>query len=847
MPDPTSAPLWERVDRFLDEALELVGPARDAFLASIESEDPSLAAELRALLRAVEIEHGPLDSDVSALLGPDFVEGLAGAHQAHLASGRIVGAYRILRELGHGGMGRVFLAERADGAFQQRVALKILRWVDASEDLVRRFRNERQILAQLEHRDIARLLDGGVTAEGVPYLVMEFVEGRPIDRYCAEEGLGLTERIRLFRRVCEAVQFAHAHLIIHRDLKPANILVGEDGGVKLVDFGIAKLLEPGDGTLTGWGSGPLTPCYAAPEQIAGGAMSTASDVYALGTLLFELLAGARPFETDAPETTELSRRIVSEDPPLASTVATRGSPSVPWARRLRGDLDSILLKALRRAPDARYRSADRLAEDLARYEDGLPVEARTSTGVYVARRFLRRHRAAVAATLVVTLGLGAGVVAALTQARRATTESIRAREAADRSRRASTVLRGLLELADPYGASEGGQLTVRELLDQGVARAERELTRDTTVLAEVLEVVGRGYERIGDYDAARRSLRRSLELREAAHDTVGMVSTLGALGGFQRQWGSDDAVESYERGLRLLQRTGDTATLVEARLLAGLAQIHLDLNDLEEAERLNLRSTVISKRFLPRDDPELLRRRSADARLQRMRGNLDEAVSTYWGILDALRSSENPDLDLMASTLNNLAFALKAGGDDDGAVRAYQESLGLLTRIVGRGHPTAIRVAGNLAGLHHAAGRLDQAERLLVENVDAAEPYGVNDPRRVSDALRQLGGFYLLTQQHRKAAGVMQRVLDAAPSLPGVPSTEVTLDRLRFALALEFSGRQTEAARLRGEAFQAIEAGGPLNYFARNTLAWIADRYAAMGATELADRHRPAPSDDSPG
>jgi serine/threonine-protein kinase len=400
---------WDRVEAALDQALDLEAAARAAFVEDLARDDPELAGELRSMLEVAEDTGGLLDTDVVALLGADFLSTVSGDSRPGDAVGRNIGPYRIEAEIGHGGMGRVFLARRDDGEFDQEVALKLLRWEVPGEALVQRFRSERQVLAGLHHPGIARLLDGGVTPEGLPYLVMERIEGLPIDDHCRTMTLGLRDRVSLVRDVCGAVQFAHSRLIVHRDVKPSNILVTHGGRTKLLDFGLAKLLDDSDGSVTQAGGGaPLTPNYAAPEQIEGGAIGAAADVYALGVLLFELLTGQRPHEQGSPTTAELARRVVAEDPPLASSVVAPDERS--WASRdLAGDLDAILAKALRREPDRRYSSAEQLAEDLDRYLSFQPIRARRVTPGYRLARFVRRNRGPVAAAVTFVVALSAAL------------------------------------------------------------------------------------------------------------------------------------------------------------------------------------------------------------------------------------------------------------------------------------------------------------------------------------------------------------------------------------------------------------------------------------------------------
>jgi tetratricopeptide (TPR) repeat protein len=397
---------WSRLDDLFTAALDLPPAQRDAFVTREAGSDPELHAELRGMLAQASAGAGHIDR----LIG-DVARQAAPAPEW---AGRRVGAYRIVREIGRGGMGLVFEAMRDDDEYRKRVALKMAPWWKDVALLNERFRLERQILADLDHPNIARFLDGG-TDDGLPYVVMEYVDGVPITTHCAEKRLDLSQRLALFRQVCTAIQFAHQSLVVHRDLKPANILVDEAGEPKLLDFGIAKLLDPlvpgGETTI---GAAMWTPDYASPEQIRGRPITTRSDVYQLGLVLYELLTGEKAQVADQSSALALDRSVCELDPlPPSERVAARGDRA--GARRLRGDLDTIVMTALRKEPDRRYESATALSDDLGRHLTGRPVLAQAGTFRYRAGKFLRRHRVAV----LVTVLLAGSIAATLYEARRA--------------------------------------------------------------------------------------------------------------------------------------------------------------------------------------------------------------------------------------------------------------------------------------------------------------------------------------------------------------------------------------------------------------------------------------------
>ena len=456
---------WRRISALFDEIVELPESARAAALDRVCANDATLREEITALLR----HDAAAEHDAPTLLNaPGHVAADWAEHanpDSDDVAGRSIGRWRVLRELGRGGMGVVYLAERADGQFEQRAALKVIRTDDGSAGLHRRFLRERQILADLEHPNIARLLDGGIAEDGRPYFAMEYVDGRPLLDYVGAHDCDAKTRLKLFLEICDAVQFAHRRLVVHRDIKPSNVLVTADGTVKLLDFGVATLLTPATLDDTQTRMHPFTPAYAAPEQLRGGVVTTAADIYALGVLFYELLSGARPYRLDENATPiEWARMIdgpVCSAPSVAVTTATRDParrPRVPplAPKTLHGDLDVIVLTALRREPERRYATVEAFAADVQNYLNGRPITARADSARYVIGKFIGRHRVGTAAATVATLVLFAALGAALLQAHRAREQAQRAHAAAalaqQQTRRAEAVrqfLVGVFEQAEP--------------------------------------------------------------------------------------------------------------------------------------------------------------------------------------------------------------------------------------------------------------------------------------------------------------------------------------------------------------------------------------------------------------
>ncbi len=542
-----SDPSWQKIKDIFADAMELPSAEREEFVRS-QTDDDAIYQEVISLLAASDEtepileKHGLGLAERAAEQPPDYRE-------------RIFGNYRIIREIGTGGMGSVFLAERSDGAFAMQVALKIVRQSVADSELIERFRQERQILASLHHPNIAALLDGGLSEKGEPFLAMEYVEGRTLTEHCSE--LSTEEKLRIFLKVCAAVSYAHRNLVVHRDLKPGNILVTPDGEPKLLDFGLAKVFE-GDGTAEQTRLRAFTPAYASPEQILGGRISTASDQYSLGVILYELLTGQKPFDLEGRSLDEIVRSLESGEAmsPSAAVQKTHG-----MVTPLPGDLDNITLKALRREPERRYTSVEALADDVERYLDGRPVTARPNTFGYLASRFVSRHKTPVIAAAVVLIAVIAGLTASLWQAAIARAERDRAEQRFQEVRRLSTSF--LFEIAPRIERLEGSTET-RQILVTRALEYLNNLADEKSNDAELQLELAQAYQKIGDLQG------------NPAKPNLG--DYIGAVSSFERARSIiANLPDSYENRLRL-------AGISNAVAKIHFAQRQMKLS-LEEAER----------------------------------------------------------------------------------------------------------------------------------------------------------------------------------------------------------------------------------------------------------------------
>jgi serine/threonine-protein kinase len=717
----------ERIEELFAHALELAVADRPAWLQAECRGQPGLRAAVESLLAAND----------SAPELPDAIDAARAArlldavHERHRV--RAVGPYRIVSEVGQGGMGTVYLAERAAGGFEQRVALKLVNVGMDSAAILERFGRERQILARLEHPGIARLLDGGRTETGRPYFAMEFVDGEPITRHAESRGLAIAARIELFLQVCDAVGEAHRELVVHRDLKPSNILVTAEGRVKLVDFGIAKLLDPGEsntesGTPASTRSGlhALTPRYASPEQMRGEPITTATDVYGLGVVLFELLTGRLPYEGPLSTPEQLVRAVCEEEPAPPSTAAHRPSGGAAESHRsrrfreLRGDLDAIVLQALAKDRRRRYPSVDALAEDLRRHRAGLPVRARAAGRVYRAIKLVRRHRWVAMSAAVTLVALLLGLAGTGWQAAVAAAERDRTAAQAVKAESVQEFLVSLLQAADPYRAA-GESWTVEALLDNGIAKIEERPPDEPAVTADLLAVMGGVSRSLGRFEQAEALWRRSLELqRRHAGDESEVAEGLRGLAAVLYQRSSYDEAETLLREALAIGRrraTGDDrdAFVELAATLDQLGILVLEQERIDEADGLYTEALELRRRWLGVDHVDVAATLSNLGGLSRRRGDYAAAERLYRDCLAIERRALGQRHPGVAVTLSNLAGLLGEVGDFDGAEPLAREALAIAREAYGEDHPAVSTNLNNLAALLRNRGEYDEAAELFAE------------------------------------------------------------------------------------------------------------------------------------
>ncbi len=776
-PSQPTAERWAAIESAFGEASALSAAERALYFAALERDDPALAAEVRSLLEASDpwwIDESLVTLPVSEPMGPD----------------QRIGTYQLVRPLGRGGMGEVWLALREGQDFRQHVALKIVRAGMESAELLAGFRAERQILGSLNHPNIAHLLDVGETEDGRPYLALEFVEGRPLTDYCDEHRLSVDDRLRLFRTVCEAVRFAHQNLVVHQDLKPSNILVTADGVPKLLDFGIAKVLAP-----TRFEADPsasatpelkaLTPEYAAPEQMEGGPTTTASDVYALGVILFQLLSGRRPYRDVGADRAALLEAIRTRPVPLASeavdsggdverergTAAARKMSPTALRTRLARDLDAVVQRAIAPLASDRYSSAEQLAADVDRSLNRYPVIARPRAPRYIAECCVRRHRVGVALSALAFASLAAFIVTVLRQSAAIRERSAQVDRERSRAVAVSSFLQDLFRGADPAEA-KGTTITARELLDRGAAKVERELADQPAARADLMTVMSESYQNLGLYPPAEQLAERAvatLRARRVPADSA-LAAALIAHGMSLHYLDSTRAARvEYDSALAIRRRLRDTASAVVAQTLALEGSTFQD------------------------DGADTTARQLYERAIQLRRASGDATKDT-----------------VLAFTLNNLGVLLRQHGDLGGADSAYREALAIREATLGPDHFETLRTINNLALVSGAHGNLAAAESLLVVAVEGWKRVVGADHPATASALYNLGSVYLRMKQPAKALPLFNEALAIRKTKlqPGAPETARSWTSV--GAAKQQLGERSEALEAFRQALAIWEArGGP--------------------------------------
>lgn len=708
---------WQAVSPFLDHALSLPQEQRTEWLRDFCTQRPDLADLLGKLLeehRALAQEHFLEQEPLRPADDPSI-------------TGEILGAYKLISRIGEGGMGNVWLAERVDGRFERQAAVKFLHFALASPGAAERFKREGRILGQLTHPHIAELIDAGVTAKGDPYLVLEYVKGEQIDEYCDERKLGVDARIELFLDVLGAVAHAHANLVVHRDIKPSNVLVSGDGEVKLLDFGIAKLLgddsnPPPATLLTLESGGALTPQFAAPEQVTGGSITTITDVYLLGVLLYVLLTGQHPAGPGPHSPAALVKAITETDPPRPSDVVgaldeasakKRGASPEKLRRRFRGELDLIVGKALKKNPQERYASVAAFGDDLRRYLRHDPISVRPDTVSYRVTKYVRRHRVGVASAASFLLLLAGFSITQAVELRRITRER-------DRANRIADFTTGIFKVSDP-GERVGNSVTAREILDKASRDIDKGLSKDPELQAQMMHVMGRAYMMLGLQSQAQSLFERGIKLGSSSvgPDNPETLSTMKDLSWTLFQQGRLTEAESLQR--RLLERERHVLGSEHKETLGTMGQLAITLceeGNCADAEKLDRDVLKLTKRVAGPEAFDTLAVMDNLSMLLDLEGKLTEAEKLEQETLEIqVRVFGLENLGTISSMIN-LASIQRDLGQYDQAEELFRQTLDLEARVLGPNQPETAETKYDLACLLARRGKSEEALALLSQAVD---------------------------------------------------------------------------------------------------------------------------------
>lgn len=707
---------WQEISPYLDHALSLSKQERAAWLSDFRAQRTDIAHLVEEFLK----EHDALSQE-------HFLEYEAPPLPQESLTGEMIGPYRLISQIGEGGMGHVWLAERADGRFERRVAIKFLRFAVASPGVAERFKREGRILGQLRHPNIAELIDAGLTPKGEPYLVLEYVSGEQIDEYCDKNKLGVEARIRLFLDVLGAIAHAHANLIVHRDIKPSNILVSANGEVKLLDFGVAKLLVESTSAasatlLTHEGGAAMTPLFAAPEQVTGGSITTATDIYALGVTLYLLLTGQHPAGPGPHTPLDLIKSITEIEPRLASQAAAakdtafskkRSGTPEKLDRLLRGDLDTILAKALKKNPIERYASVAALDEDLRRYLRQEPIAARPDTVSYRMGKYVRRHRVGVGiAMLLALLLVGFSVVQAI-ELRRITRER-------DRADRIADFMTSIFKVSNP-GEHVGKSVTAREILDKASSDIETGLSKDPEVQARMMYEMGMAYLNLGLFSRAEALLGQSVKVASSA--------------------GEGESRETLKSAQKLAWTLYNEGRFAEA--------------ESQQRKLLN-----IDQRVLGPDDHDTVGVKGDLATTLSDEGNLGGAEKLQREVLEQQRRTLGPEAYFTVVSMNNLAVILTHEGQLPEADKLERQAIEIKLRLAGPENLSTIHYMMTEASIKTDMGELDEADRLLRQLLDVEHRILAPDQPEIAVTTYELAAVAAKRGQTEQALSLLQQAIN---------------------------------------------------------------------------------------
>ncbi len=843
---------WSDLKTIFYKAYELTESERETFLNE-NCSDPELKKEVLSLLSAHDKSEKFMES--AHLLNQSEKENSA------FFIGKFFGRYKVEKLIAQGGMGLVYLGFR-DDEVKQKAAIKIINPGAASSTVIKRFQNERQTLANLNHPNISRLLDGGITDDGIQFLVMEYIEGIPIDEYCDNHKLNIKERLNLFLKVASVVQYAHHNLVVHRDLKPNNILVTQDGEPKLLDFGIAKFLTPegeANEMLTHKGVWNLTPEYASPEQVKGEAITTASDVYSLGIILYKLLTGHSPYKIKSILQSDISKVVTQTEPAKPSEIiyqtiekksdeeiiiinpesvsSTREGNIDKLHKKLAGDLDNIISMSIRKEPERRYSSIEHFAEDIKRYLNDLPVAAHKDSFTYRAKKFVKRNKTAVIPAAIIFVLINAGLAGILWQGHLAAKERDIAKLEADKSNRIKSFLLEMISAPDPK--QEGSEVKVIDVLNKASGKLEFELAELPQLEAEIRTLLGNTYQNLGIYSSAEAEMNKALEINkklfgERSKETAMSLKNLGLVYHYEGDF--EKSEKFYSTSLEMLRTVESAPTFERALLLDAIGSLMTDKGEYEQAEEITREALIIGESIKGPEDTDVAQIKNNLATSLNYLDKLDEADSLYREALRVFRKHYGNYHIQVSRVINNLAFISIFKKEHEKAIPLLEEALNIKIKVLGQDHPDLILAYSNVGSTYHNIGVYDKAEKFMKASVDVGLKNYDEDNVNLSRSYMWYGRALEGNGKFEEGISYLKRAYEIRKKEFGEKNNLTLTTQFHFGLCLLTAKKFTEAEHHLKNCYEGLaEISGSKHENTRKALDALVELYKEWGKKKEAD------------
>ena len=837
--------IWTDIKTIFFNAVELDGKEREVYLTNV-CKTPEIKKEILTLLLA----HNKLDN----FLEESVIPFKPVTDNSNLVIGKTFGKYKIDKLIARGGMGLVYLGVR-DDEVKQQAAVKIINPGVASSTVIKRFQTERQTLANLNHPNISRLLDGGITEDGIQFFVMEYIDGIPIDDYCDSNKLDIKERLKLFLKVASVVQYAHQNLVVHRDLKPNNILITKEGEPKLLDFGIAKILTPEDGiieTATHGGGWNLTPEFASPEQINGAPITTSSDVYSLGIILYKLLTGHSPYKIKSVFHSDISRIITQSEPTKPSeiifkTIVNESEENNPEInpetisrtkegsidklhKKLVGDLDNIILMAIRKEPGRRYSSVDNFADDIKRYLDDRPVTAHSDSLIYRGNKFIKRNKAAVIPAAIIFFLINLGLAGVLWQGHIAGIERDIAKLEADKSNRIKSFLFEMISSPDP--SKDGSEVKVIDVIKKASGKLKSELINHPQIEAEIRTMLGNTYQNLGIYDSAETELTRALDLNrkiygDQSKETAMSLKNIGLIYHYKGDY--EKAENYYKKSLEMLKSIETKPTFERALVLDAYGTLMTDQGEYEKAEKITEEALRIAEAVKGSEDPDVAQIKNNLATSYNYLGKLDQADSLYKESLRVFRKHYGNFHIRVSSSLNNLAFINIFKKEHKLALPLLEEALNIKIVVLGKDHPDLINAYSNVGSTYFNIDDYKNAEKFMSASIDVGlknyDKYNIN----LSRPYMWYGRVLIANKKINEGLNYLKEAFVIRKKEFGEKNNLTLTTQSLYGKSLLSAGKLVEAEKILIESYNGLnEIMGNEKEATQNTLLSIVELYKTL-------------------